>query len=263
MSLYNQMNYKSPYPYIINTFINEYDIKAANINALLSEGMIDRDEYNRYMSMPKKHREIEIGLLSRKDSSVYKTIKKGIIHAKKQLFESNNIDDTKVLSIKNDAVFVMGDPLEYTVFGNYEFKLKNTYNVFLRLDNLEIYYGILPDSGLINIDVKGISDSKLPLHQYGILTVISTVCDLLYRYNHKEAIKYCVDTCRRYLNKQLPYDYYREFDSRSMYRICTRYQSFYFDTIDEELFKYVDLNRNLIIFRHILYILSTIHPNMR
>ena len=61
--LYENMNYLSTYPFIINNYIREYDLSAANINALYTNGYFDKSAYDLFKSYDKKKREVEIGLL--------------------------------------------------------------------------------------------------------------------------------------------------------------------------------------------------------
>ena len=264
--LYNQIIFKSAYPYVINNFIREYDLSAANINALYSEGIINIDEYNKFMDMPKHIREVKIGIMSR-DKAVYNAIKNGIIKAKKELFLANNIQDHEVVSIKNDAVFVLGRKLQYTQFGNYNFKLKNEYTVFMKLQDLEIYYGdsILPDGSVdVNVDIKGIDDSKIPLHENGMLGLICEICFMLQRYDPKETLEVLMDFYRKFLLKELHIDYYREFNSRSGYIFMAPVGAYSLDYIhnpNQHLMSKLDINRNNLIFRDLIHIVSNIYKS--
>ena len=51
-------------------------------------------------------RQVYVGKLQR-DKAIVDILKAGIIEAKKILFEANDIKDYEVLSIKNDAVFII------------------------------------------------------------------------------------------------------------------------------------------------------------
>ena len=52
--LWRNINYKTPVKYYINTYIREYDLSKANINALLYQGRIDKSQYNIFYNMDKK-----------------------------------------------------------------------------------------------------------------------------------------------------------------------------------------------------------------
>lgn len=260
MALYNQKIYMSPYPYIVNNFIREYDLSAANINALLTEGIISVDKYEEFLHMPKMEREIKIGIMSR-DKNIYKAIQRGIINAKKQLFRANNIQDHEVVSIKNDAVFVLGRELQYTEFGNYKFKMKNKYTIFMRLCDLEIYYSDVLDGDDISyiIDVKGINDDKLPLHGNGMLDLICETCFMLQRNSPDEVLRYVTQMYNLFLSRKLPVDFYREFNSLSGYIFIGPIGAYKMDYISEDMVNMVDINRNAIVFRDLINIVSNVY----
>ena len=156
--LWRNINYKTPVKYYTNTYIREYDLSKANINALLYQGRIDKSQYNIFYNMDKKQREITIGKMIAKDRTIYQDIQSGIKEAKRKLFLTNDIEDLDIVSIKNDAVFIVGKYLKETEFPPFTFIIKNEYNIFLQLQELEIYYSdSIDNNGYdINIDVKGI-----------------------------------------------------------------------------------------------------------
>ena len=137
--LLKSQNYNSSYDLILNSFIYEYDISKANINALYGRGVISKGEYDNLYGADKFIREKTVGLMIRKDSNVYKEIQAGIMDAKYQLLTQNNIDVEDVVCIKNDAVFVKNAKLDYTKFGLMEFKLKNTYTIFIKINRYEFH----------------------------------------------------------------------------------------------------------------------------
>ena len=179
--LWRNINYKTPIKYFINTYIREYDLSKANINALLYQKVLTKEEYNRFYNMDKKEREVIIGKMISKDRTIYTNIQTGIKEAKRKLFISNNIEDIDIVSIKNDAVFIVGKLLPYTEFQPFKFVIKNEYNIFLQLQELEVYYSdnFINGEFNINIDVKGIGDNNLILHEHGILDIICEVCGRL------------------------------------------------------------------------------------
>ena len=130
--LWRSLNYKTQYKYFINTFIREYDLSKANINALLYTKRISVEDHKTYLAMDRNERETKIGLWIKKDKSVYKDIQKGIIEAKRRLVFANNIEDSEVVSVKNDAMFIAGRNLASTIFPPFEFKvLKLSFRTFL------------------------------------------------------------------------------------------------------------------------------------
>ena len=254
--LYENMNYLSTYPFIINNYIREYDLSAANINALYTNGYFDKSAYDLFKSYDKKKREVEIGLLIKRDSRVYEIISSGIINAKKLLFESNNIQDNDVLTIKNDAVFIISKELVNTVFGNYEFKCKNLYNTYLRILDLEIYYRDSLNSDDIFFDIKGISDDKLYLHT-AMVSLISEVCYRVQRYDKSDNIRFIMNIYENFLHRRLPIEYYRNLDSFSKYTIINNIGIYSLDNISNDMINIISIDRNLSILRELIWIISS------
>lgn len=254
--LYENMNYLSTYPFIINNYIREYDLSAANINALYTNGYFDKSTYDLFKSYDKKKREVEIGLLIKRDSRVYEIISSGIIDAKKLLFESNNIQDNEVLTIKNDAVFIISKELVNTVFGNYEFKCKNLYNTYLKILDLEIYYRDSLNSDDIFFDIKGISDDKLYLHT-AMVSLISEVCYRVQRYDKHDNIKFIMNIYENFLYRRLPIEYYRNLDSFSKYTIINNIGIYSLDNISNDMINIISIDRNLSILRELIWIISS------
>ena len=259
--LWRNINYKTPVKYYINTYIREYDLSKANINALLYQKRITKSEYDNFYSMEKQKREIIIGKMIARDRTLYQDIQSGIKEAKRKLFLTNDIEDLDIVSIKNDAVFIVGKYLQNTIFPPFEFKIKNEYNIFLQLQELEIYFSdYFDENGYgINIDVKGISDENLLLHQYGMLDFICEICRKLQRENVESTMEYVSEMYNNFIKRLLPKEYYRNFDSFSMYIIPTFVQYSRLPDISEDMKYAVDINRNLSIMRNIVGIVSDIY----
>lgn len=264
-SLWRSVNYKTPIKYFVNTYIREYDLSKANINSLLYTGRITQEELQNYLVMDKQDRERSIGLWIREDSSIYKDIQKGIIEAKRKLVYSNNIEDYEIVSVKNDAMFIVGRELHNTEFPPFKFNMKNVFSVYLQLQELEVYYGdfVDPMSGIVktNIDVKGISDNVLLKHQGGMFDLICDACYRLQRENIKDTMSWISDFYEAFINRRLDKNYYREFNSISNYRINTFTQYMTLDIIEDSLIPIVDINRNLLIIRDLMSIISDIYRN--
>jgi len=262
-NLWKAINYKTPIKYFVNTYIREYDLSKANINSLFYMGRISQEELNELMALPKQEREVKIGLWVKKDKSVYKAIQDGIIEATRRLVYANDIEDFDVVSIKNDAMFIVGKELSYTEFPPFKFNVKKIYTVYLQLQDLEIYYGdsVDPVTGYVNtnLDVKGISDEALMLHQGGMLDLICDACYKLQREDISETMSWISDIYKAYVNRELPKQYYRNFDAFSGYTINTFIRSTSLSEIDDSMIPIVDINRNLSILRNLMGIIANIY----
>lgn len=264
--LYNEIVYRPQIPYAVNTFIYEYDLSKANISSLRSQNIIDDDTYRRLYNSDRMTRQIEIGNMIRSNREIDKKLKHGIWEAKKRLFDANNINDWEVLTIKNDAVFILGRELLHTSVGDYyKFNCKNIYTIFLQLCNLEIYYydRFINNQLSVNIDVKGINDNLLPLHESGMLGLICDVCASLQREDPAHTIQYLSSVYEQFITRQLPVPYYREFNATSKYVFRSKYTIFSMDDILPEYISCIDINCNLLILRNLLNIVSNIYMNNR
>lgn len=223
--------YTSPIPYIIGTYIREYDISKANINILYHEKEISKDKYDFLYNCPKLQREIIVGKLRKKYPRLTQVLKDGIRKARIRLCLENKIPDDNILAIKNDALFIIDRDLYKTSFDNIVFAHKNTYTSYYKIYNMEFYYDRLNDK----LDVKGIGDSFYYHEEYfgdmlKFLFYEAETCDPI---TYMKTISDCITS---YTNLQYPVQYYREFNNRSMYKskIHVNDLSYYMASLDEK-----------------------------
>lgn len=261
------MNYLSPYRYISGRIL-EYDIKAANISCLRQGNFITEEDYQYLSHLPKQQREIEIGLRIKQDPKVYTNIQKGIKWAKKQLVEANNIDSESIIRIANDAIYINSTiDLPYLKFGNYiQFVPKSTSHIYLNI-NKTIILLQFDNQGQIHVDVKGIGDDKIPLHENYMINAIVTTIAYLERAGIKEAVSFLSEFCMHYVRYELPIGYYREFNSLSSYRMKHMFgpydpfngDSFGADNLEESAKFSLDINYNYSVLRELWSILLEIY----
>lgn len=252
-------NYNSSYDIILNSFIREYDISKANISILYQRGVIDKSIYDELYNSDKFIREKRIGLMIRENNNIYQEIKKGITQAKYQLITENNIDLEDIVSIKNDAVFVMNNKLEKTKFNIIDFKLKNTYTIFLKIKGYEFYYYYNPYNNKELLDVKGINNNKLELHKNYFMEFLLSLFNTLQVYGIVQAIDLLKNFSNAYIHKQLDIGYYRNFNSESNYNYDTvnfRYMPSIITNNDIEI---IDIRYNHEIIRNIYGVLLSFY----
>jgi hypothetical protein len=261
MLLYKETNYSAGIHYLTNTFITEYDISKANINILYSKGLLDKETYDYLYNAERMVRQVYIGKL-RKTNSMYTTaLKQGITEAKELLFKSNDIKDHEVLSIKNDAVYVIGRKLANTEFGLVKFADKNQYTSFMSFMNMELYYYYNPMTQDEILDIKGIKRSKVKLHENHMYQFLKDVFFLLQTSNVTNAIDMVRDFYMDYITFNLPVNYYRKFsiDSNFHYK-ASPFMNTGFDavTVEENDKMNLDITYNLELLRNIQKILISI-----
>lgn len=245
-NLATNLNYLTKANYVSGKII-EYDIKSANITMLRKYGKITQEYYDYLARLPKQHREVEVGLLIRKDKSYYDTIQFGIIEAKKQLLALNNIQPASVVRIANDAVYINAPySLQYTTFDDVVFKEKSINNVFMNLgNNILVFVSFIGNE--IDIDIKGISKANQVLHQEYMISFIANVIYMIERVSVNDALTMVTEFYKNYVDRKLPIGYYRNLDAESMYRVSG--SNFYISN-SVELDK-IDIGCNLRILREL------------
>ena len=234
-TLWANDNVKPRLPYSINQYIREYDISKANINVLYHEGVISKDLYDTLYVADRTYREIYVGLMERDNPEISVIKAEGIKKFRKLFCEYNGLEDNDILSIKNDAIFVLNKQCQYCTFDNIAFVNKNVYTLFMQLQRLELYYIYDAINGNECIDVKGINDNKLEYHRNHMITFL---CDIFYKVQNggtDEAAKTCSQFLENYLRRELDVGFYREFNDMCMFRCDTIVSSFYLEYADQSL----------------------------
>lgn len=247
--LLDKSSYLHPSRYISGRIV-EYDIKSANITMLHKYGKIN-DQYYMYLSrLPKRDREIEVGNMIKHDRSVYDTIKAGIREAKINLFNSNDIQLKDIVRIANDAVYINKSyDLQNIIFGDVEFRKKSVNSVMMKLNNLIIFF--YSDYEKFNIDIKGMSEEVMKLHEDYFLGDLAQIIFLIEKVSIESAIDYFNKLYENYISLRLPKEYYRCFDSKSLYK----HNKINFYMMDIEDINDIDINYNLFILRELWSIL--------
>ncbi len=224
--------------YLFNKEIIEYDIKSAGMNISRAFNLIDKDKYEKLKSMDKSKRVKEIGLMQRRDPMFVKSLMNAFANTRKLFIESNNLEESDIVSIKKDAIFVT-KRCDYTKFMDYiEFKEKNIYSSYIHLNRkIELYYNT------DKLDIKGIGDNKIELHKDYLIPVLTKFIRKMESGDNIEAIDYIRRFIGKYKRKELDVGYYRRFDSLSEFDVNMPDDEFIFNpNIHKE---YIDIMYNL------------------
>lgn len=249
MELWQNIDYSSGISYLVNTPIYELDLSKANINVLYEAGVINDELYNFLYSAERDIRQRYIGNLERSNHEITKIKQAGIIEAKRKLFTDNNLQPYEILSIRNDAVFVIGRVPTIRQWGRLEFKVKSSYTGFysLPLNNLEFlyYYSSVTEQEIL--DVKGVSKT---LH-YHTEFFYQFLKDLFYTIQVDGiaiAMRLMKGFYEQYVKRELPTGYYRTFDPTSRFVFSPRTSmNTYFrtDTVLDDQKQYLNISCNL------------------
>lgn len=211
--LYKKDTYLKDVDYLVNHEIYEYDISSAGYNISKYYNLLPDDILEEISNITDKNkRVVKLGLLQRENRDFKDKLKEGFINIRKEFFESNNIKDDEILSIKKDAIFTL-KPCTHTEFGNVVFKNKNYYTSYYRFYPHEFYYG---DN---KVDIKGISEVNIVRHKDYMIDFLIGLFKRMEISKESKTIKYLVEFINYYKLRQLSSEYYRELDNRSRFRL--------------------------------------------
>lgn len=248
MGLYEKDNYLADIDFLISTKIREYDMKDAGFNLTRHYKLLPQKTIDYLLTLNKKQRKIQIGIYMRDDDEYNKALTNAFKDARGMFFEANRIEDNQVLSIKKDAIFLIGKSIQHQTFGDYIFfDIKNTYTSFYNINGLEFYY-----SPKI-IDVKGISDKIIEEYHMDHMMRFFITCMRLIETGQ-------TDQLRRYLKKfvgdykafKLDPGYYRQFDEKSRFSLDMPKSKcvYYLNMLNSDSIPYTNVG-----FNYIKYIL--------
>lgn len=248
--LYKEKNYTIDLPYIFNQYIREYDMSKANISILAEKGVITRNSYIQLYNSDRMYRQIYIGKMIKMNPQIQEVLNEGIIEYKQKLFEYNGILDNDIVSIKNDAVFILNKAPTVLNFDNViSFVHKNTYTSFMKLYSMEVYYGSDMNSEVI--DVKGIKDEDLELYHLDFLEIIINFFRNIQRYGAEVALQYITSVIHNYVSLELPINTYRRFRSSNDFIFNGHTVSYGVSQLDDTLEnkKLIDISYNFGLLR--------------
>lgn len=263
-TLYEKTNYtSSTIDFLINSYIREYDIRRAGPTALLIAGCIDEQTYSYICSLPRDLRQVQTGLLQ-KDPEVADTLKSTMSEARRLFIESNGLNDSDILSIKNDAIYVVGKTPAITTFydGRLMFVVKNQYTSYYRYNRTEMYYYGDMRAEAENLDIKNIGDNRLERHRDYFIDFLLYLFGMAQVSPVHEVIGAVQAMITQYINLQLPLGYYREFNARSDFKIISGspYTNFYAGSLPETTdLRSIDISQNLDILRYFYKLFSDMY----
>ena len=201
---------------LCNRVIIEYDLKSANTNLCREYHLLPIEMIEKIESKDKKARVVEIGLLQRKDKKFKDSLKNAFVDIRRRFFEENHIEDADVLSVKKDAIFCLKE-MQHTKFGACEFVKKNTYSSYLYVDHLELYYNRGGFGSKKRVDVKGLSDVVVALHEDFMMDFFRKLFYNMEESTEEGRNRFLSKFITDYKLKKLEVGYYREFNQESLF----------------------------------------------
>lgn len=222
-------NFMSPVGYILDARIVEYDIEKANISVLLDAGVISQVQYQDLYELPKRDREVAVGKMQLRDKKVSDVLKNGIMAARKALCERLDLDYGNILSIKNDAIFVVSSGFDIglqtiEITPNVRFKKKSTFRSFYKLNRKEFYYDFNPITREHISEVKGLGDYAYGLQKDYLISALNDIFFVAMSENPRSALMKLKMFYNSYMAKELPIEFYRRMDSNCRYEFLANDQ---------------------------------------
>lgn len=265
MILWQKTNYKSDIQFLIDTNIYEYDISKANINILRDANILTKDQYQYYYQAPRMVRQIAIGKLLGQNPEVKSILKNGITNARKVFQETNNINDSEILAIRNDAITIVGRPAyNLQITDRVAFKEAGHFTSYYKINYQEYFYMYDVVTQNENLEVKGLGDSSISLHSSFMLEFLTELFYSAQIEGPKMAISLLQMFYNNYINRLLDVGYYRELNSQSKYRFLVSdknvsLRSIYADWLSNYDKRYIDIGFNESILRYLNSIYASIY----
>lgn len=200
-------------PLITHSSIIEWDIRSGNTSMMREYQLAPENLISKIEKMNKNERVKTVGIMMKK-KDFSKALEESFNDAMKRFIKVNQIEEDEIVSIKRDAIYLRAKEPKLTQLGDHiTFRPKGSYVAFLLMNGYEFY---LKSTG--TFDIKGISDELIPLHENGLLDFIKTFLQD-FDYDTIGLNQYCKEFVSVYKRKELPFDYYREFDNTSAFRL--------------------------------------------
>lgn len=198
---------------LTNRTIIEYDLKSANTSLAREFNLLPEETIKEIEGLGKRDRVVAIGKLQKKDKGFSDKLKVSFMEARRLFFVANEIEDSDVIAIKRDAIFLSKYANNIEIGKHLLFRPKNQYTSFVYLKPYEIYYSS------DKLDIKGLNDEMyVNYHKEYFGDFICNVIRRLETSSKKDTLKYIRTMFDSYKWLQLDTGYYREFNNLSQYK---------------------------------------------
>lgn len=224
-------------PHIFNKEIYEYDMHHAGISISRELNLLPDDVLDKIEERAKNKKEIAISLgkIQKKDNNYKEGLKNGFEEIRRRFFESNELEDFNILSIKKDAIFTL-IPCKNLIFGKVVFSLKHKYTSYMYTGSYELYYNIN------ELEVKGLDDLQLFHHENHVTEFLKRVFYKMEEEGKESALRYVKVMSDRYKRLELDPGFYRDFNHASNYR--SKDGEFIYSDITSLLLPSIDISYN-------------------
>jgi hypothetical protein len=195
--------------------VYEYDMVSAGLSVIKEGGLLPGEVVERLETLPKKQRNVEIGLLLKEDEGLLEEHEKGISRAIARFMEANRISQAELVSIKRDAVFTTRQAETLSVGDHTAFKEANKYSSFYNLNGVEFYYSSWED----RLDVKGLGGRVVERHEGHFLSFLKEIIRKVEFVSYEAALVFLHRKRKEYLTLELDPECYRQVDADGLFRM--------------------------------------------
>lgn len=219
-SLYKYANYNAPISYLFDKAICEFDISKANISILREMDVISQKTYEDLKNADRMPRQYFIGCLIRDDPTIQDKLNVGLEMARSKFCKELNLEDTNILHIVKDAIFVVKNmhsghlPDTVQVSDLVSFTCRGRYTNYLRLfPGMYIYH----DRNNPDLRIRGMGELAQSLHKDYFMQMIRGILDSRQMVGFNAAYNLAKACYSQLLNRTCPVENMRRFDSNSLY----------------------------------------------
>lgn len=229
--------------YLFNKEIIEYDMENAGYNLVRNFELLPPEEISFLSSLGKKDRTIQLGKMQLKYPELKTTLKFAFQTARKYFYKYNDLELEDIVSVKKDAI-ITTKRCEHQKFDKYiNFRPKHQYSSYVILSKakrqiFEFYYSPT------ELDVKGISEEKLKLHEGYMLDFLKKWFFKMETQTQAEVLAFTTRFIDKYKRKELDVGYYRRFNAKSDYVLKGQDPPVTFLNFDENWKDTLDISYN-------------------
>lgn len=236
-------------PFLFNRNIIEYDIKQAGFSITKEYELLPASKIQKLEKVGEADVKVRLGILQRDNKSFRDALSEGFQTARREFFTQNALEADDIISIKKDAIFTTRECKKEMVGKYIHFRPKHQYTSYMKVGKrkMELYHHA---DG--TIDVKGISDDLVPLHEDGMLQFFRDFIRRMESGDSINALRFLRKTIDAFKAFDLPVDYYREFNAKSEYVTLT---GEHFDDYWEDQKESLDVSYNYFILCNLAKIL--------
>lgn len=201
---------------LTNAAIVEYDMQDAGFTIIKENKLLNPAVISQLEQVPKAIRTIQIGQLQKTDNTFKSAMSELFVYYIERFIEENQLDETNVLRVTKDSVMTVNKACTVQLIEGIYFSKKNTFNFFMNINKILIFGNVLDNT----VKIKNLGDDALLEHDKYI-ELFKTVFKYLNK-GMKDELFGLLDKIRsQYLERTLPLDYYREFNSSAMYKVAS------------------------------------------